>query len=147
MTDAADRLAAIRAKRAARAASQQEREDCQKATDLEAIDALEDAQDYHGVRVLDIDYVDGLPCTIAVRTPKACEVKRYHDRLRVKTRRGAAEAPDGIGAQSELGSACIIYPTGDVLAQLVAIRSGIPVSAGMAAVELAQARDADEGKG
>lgn len=140
------RLDDIKAKRAALLEQRRAAEEDQRATDYEAIYAIEDATG-EVLRVLEVEHVSGLPCTIGVRAPSAHEVKRYHDRLRLRvSRSGRPETADAIGAQEELGRACTVYPQGEVLDRLEEARPGLRVSAGMAAVALAQAREADEGK-
>lgn len=149
MSAASDKIAEIEARRAARKQAEQDKSDAQRAADLEAIEALEAEHGYSNVSALRVEYVDGLPTMVAVRTPRPAEIKRYRARVtpRKHPRTGQEVTPDYAEAAEELGAACLVYPKPDVFAALVEKRPGALVAAGMAALKLAAAEDEEAGKG
>jgi hypothetical protein len=138
-----DRLAEIEARRAARKASQEAARQEQRATDLEALDALE--AEHGEVPYVDVAHpVEGLPTLAAGRPSKPAELKRYRSRIRVTKEGGIEGAPE---AAEELALACLTYPSREVYDKLVAQRPGIAAALGGAIVEHASAKAREEGKG
>lgn len=134
----------IEARRAARKAEAERARSEQRAEDLEAIDALEVEYGDSYVAVIDVPYSPGLPTCAAVRCPKPAEIKRYRARVSIKGDqvRGAHE-----GAE-ELARSTIIYPAdADVRDRLLDSRPTLAVQLGTAALDLAQGKRAEEGKG
>jgi hypothetical protein len=136
-----DTLQQIQERRAARKAALAELELEQRAIDLAAIDALEQEHGDGNIAIREVTYSEGLPVLAAVRCPTGVEMKRYKDRLR----EGAK--PDGIRAAEEVASSCIVYPTGDDRAKLLAARPALLTELGNAATSLASGRAVEEGKG
>ena len=137
-------LQELEAKRAARKAALEEQRAAQYAIDLEALDALECEHGDGMVSSVEVPaFSPGLPTMSIVRAPKGVEYKRFRDRIANAKGAGAAI----VQAQDELASACRVYPEPEVYKALCEKFAGLHVSASVAAVKLADARAADEGKG
>lgn len=136
-------LERVEARRAERKAARKAERDAQRALDLEAIDALEVEHGDQNVRVLDVDCSAGLPTCVAARVAKPAELKRYRDTLR---NRRDGESPDHVKAGEQLGSVARIYPDAETFAKVLAERPGVLLQLGVAAVELAVARESESGK-
>jgi hypothetical protein len=133
-------ITAVEDKRAARKAALASARNTQRALDLVAIDELEVEHGDSNVAIIELPFVEGLPTCAAVRTPKRPEVKRYQDRIK-RDKSATAEAAE------EIGKVAVIYPSDpDVVAKLYDSRPGLPVQLGVAALNLATGKDADEGK-
>jgi hypothetical protein len=139
------KLEEIEAKRAARKASLDTAAEDAKASDLEAIDELEQEHGDSNVKVIHVPYTAGLPTCVAVRTPKPAEAKRY--RARVKTQPGSKHAPDYVVAAEELAETCLVYPTKELYERLVEARPGLATQVGLKALELSTGVEEAEGKG
>lgn len=138
------KLAAIEAKRAAKQAALQSKRDDQRATDLEALDALETEHGLARVSSVDVPYTPGLPTLAAVRCPTEAEIKRY--RARVRPRKDGTT--DLQAAAEEMAESCLIYPAdAAVYAQMQAMVPGLHGQLGVEALGLAVGKAAAEGKG
>jgi hypothetical protein len=145
MSEASEKLAALETRREERKERLREQEAEQVLLDLEAIDALELEVGDSNVSVVNVPFSPGMPARAAVRTPTSAELKRYKDRIRP---RGAEHrAGDSIGAAEELGRACVKYPAGNDLAELLEARPGLPMQLGLAALALSKGQSEAEGKG
>jgi len=144
MSDAADRIAEIEARRAARKAMNEVAYQEQRAVDLERLDALEVEHGDSNVACVDIDYQGGSPTMAIVVAPNKTYVKRYQDRVRPK-RDGRAGDPQA--AAEELATVCVCYPDKDVFEFMVDARPGLRVQCGLAALRLAVGREQELGKG
>jgi hypothetical protein len=145
------RLQQIEAKRAARRAASEHAAEEQRATDLEAIDVIEQTLGDSNVSTISIPYAEGLPCVAAVRCPKPIEMKRYRDQTKVKLhqpgQRKPPESPDLVAAAELLAETCVVYPPREVFAQMCESRPGLQAQAGVLAAELALGKAEEEGKG
>ncbi|MFA5436663.1 MAG: hypothetical protein WC372_11550 [Candidatus Neomarinimicrobiota bacterium] len=141
MTEAADLVAEVEARRAARKAALEEQRLTQRALDLEALDALEVEHGDSNVATLDVPYSPGLPTLVAVRCPTSPELKRYQARLRERN-------PNPITAAEEVARVCVVFPSSDdpTRATLLDARPGLLVQLGTLALGLATGRAAEEGK-
>jgi hypothetical protein len=140
------RLEDIEAKRAARKAASEAAADEQAATDLEAIDALEQEHGYSNVSVLKVAFVgESLPTRVAVRAPSQGEVKRFRTMVAARKVRGQDVPGDHVAASEMLGASCLVYPTRDVLEKLCEKRAGLLAQLGGVALQLAIAQDESEG--
>ena len=133
----------IEQRRAARKAGVSAARDAQYLIDLEALDALEEEHGDGKVAQLNLpNFTPGLPTMIVVRTPEPRYYKRFEDMVR------KAKDADATGRASDmLADCCVVYPDA---ATYVRVREAYPAvrgPIGHAAVTLAQARAADEGKG
>ncbi len=75
-------LESVEKRRAEKQAALEAERDAQKATDLEAIEKLEDEHGRDNVRFMEVQYSAGLPVLVAVRCPSKNEVTRYQSRVR-----------------------------------------------------------------
>ncbi len=144
-------LQAAEAKREARKAKASAAHDAQLATDLDAIDALEELHGDSNVAVVRLDvrgYVPGLPAAVAARCPKPGELKRFRDQTKPqKDGRNRDVQPDHIAAVELVAESCLVYPDAEVFAKLCAARPGLAAQLGKEAVGLAVGREESEGKG
>ncbi len=138
------RLEAIERKRAERKSNLSEQRDEQRAEDLEAVDALEQEHGDHNVKTLDVDCGPGFPTLIAARAASPAELKRY--RAMCKPGKNGGE-PKYAEAGEQLGGAARLYPDSATFAKILEQRPGALLQLGVAAVELATARESAEGKG
>lgn len=144
-----DPVAAIEKRRAKRKADLAEQERAQLATDLEAIDALEQEHGDSNIVVLKVPFMPGLPVRIAARTPSDPELKRYRARLKPKN---PNQSPDTVAAAEELADVTRVYPPRDdagnaLFARLLEARPAVKVQLGAQSVGLAAASADDAGKG
>lgn len=104
---AAERIAAAHDRRAAKADAEVAKREEQFATDLEAIEALEEKL---GVRVHYSaqvrTFVPGLPVVVGVRAPDPAEYKRLFSSINRAQGNGDAK----VAALLMLGNACWVYP-------------------------------------
>jgi len=115
--------------------------DAQRATDLLAVDDLEQKHGDSNVAVVHVPYAAGLPTCAAVRTPSANEVSRYRFQCRPNKK---GEMPDAISPAEDVADQCLLYPAADVCARLCAARPGLKLQLGLEALKLAQgASEAD----
>lgn len=134
-------LEEIEARRAARKEEQARARDMQKATDLEAIDALEVQYGDSNIRYVEIPYTPGLPVLAAVRCPKPIEIKRYRATVAPDPKSFAAKAAE------DLGAICLVYPAaGEVRDQVLEARPGLLVGLGIEALGMSTGKAQDEGK-
>jgi hypothetical protein len=144
--DAADRVAEIEARRAARKAALASQEAEQRAIDLEALDEAEIKHGDSNVCHMDVPYTPGMPTLVIARCPKPLEVKRYQDR--VKPKANGKTSPDApMDAAKELTALVLVYPSKEVFAELCEQRPSLELQLGVESLGLAQASRADEGKG
>lgn len=136
-------LERVEARRAERKAARKAEREIQRAADLEAIDALEIEHGDQNVKVLDVECSAGLPTCVAARAAKPAELKRYRDTIR---NRREDEPPDHVKAGEQLGGVARIYPDAETFAKVLAERPGVLLQLGVAAVELAIAKEAIAGK-
>lgn len=139
------KLAEIEAKRAAYQAQCKRDADEQKATDLEAVFALECERGDSNVTVLEVPYTEGLPVLVAARCPSGPEMKRYRDRC--KSKNADRLLGDTVAAAEELAAVCRIYPDVETYEKIKAARPGVHAQLGTAAVTLASGKADSEGKG
>lgn len=140
MTDLQSRLDEIEKRRADRRAEVERATLEQRVLDLEAIDALEAEYGPNEIKTFEVPYLPGLPVVVAVRTGREPEVKRFLARLREKNANTHAAA-------EEAARSCLVYPTDrETVDRLVEKRRGLLVQVGTAAMNLASARAAEEGK-
>lgn len=138
---AAERIAAVEAKRAARRAAISEPKLEQEADDLEAFDALESVHGEGKVIKLPLPYyTKGLPTLVAVCAPEEQYVKRMRQMIRAAPKNSGA-------AQDMLASSpgVVAYPSAEVYEKVKAQYGAIHDSVGNAAVKLSQARATEEG--
>lgn len=138
---AEERLAAVAARRAERAELAAAAAAEQAATDAEAIDDLRVLHGDSNIETLTVAYVPDLPNTVAVRTPKSIELKRYRDRIAKDVQANA------VAAAEELACVVVVYPTAEEFDRLHAARPGLKTLAGLASLKLASAVSESEGKG
>lgn len=138
------RLARIEAKRAARKANLDAQREEQLATDLEAIDLLEEQYGDSNIRTLEVPFTPGLPVLCAVRTPDPAYIKRHRETL--KPKRNAKEDPDAMAAAIVLGAVARVYPDAEVYAKLLEARPGIDVQLGLLAAKLVAGKIEETGK-
>lgn len=137
------RLAQIEAKRAARKAQIDDARNEQRATDLEAIDAIEAERGDSNVVMLEVPYSPGMVTLVAARCPSEAEVKRY--RAMVKPDR-QGRAGDAVAAAELLASVTRVYPDEDAYAVVRAARPAIHAQLGAMALTLAIGKAEEEGK-
>jgi len=132
-------------KRAARKAALQAKRDEQRVIDLAAIDDLETEHGDNAVKVINVPYRDGMPTCVVARCAKPSELKRYRDRVKPK-KSDQGHPPDYVSAGEEVADLCVVYPPAETYARMRESYPGVHLQAGLAAVELAGGREADEGK-
>lgn len=135
-----ERIAAIQARRAARAADHDRARQAQLADDLEALDAAETKHGIGNVKALDVEYAEGFPTMLIVHVPEPVRMKVFRDRVKQKN-------ADNAKATIEIGAECIAYPSAEVFKAWLEVRPGLDVQAGLAALKLASAKVKDEGEG
>jgi hypothetical protein len=137
----------IEAERAARKAELATQRAEQRATDLEALNALEIEHGDGAVVALDLSrFVPGLPTCAIVKAPEVNYYKRFTQKVVSASERKASK--DSQVAVEEFGRACWVYPKDD--AARSAMQESFPgllASIAVAAQRLADAKAADEGKG
>lgn len=138
------RLDAIEAKRNARKAETDAAADDQRATDLEAIDALETEHGDSNVAVLRVPFTAGLPTLVAVRCPAPVELKRF--RALVKPPKDGKPV-DYVPPTEQLASTCLVYPDKETFAKLCEARPGLHMQLGTSALKLGTAEEDAQGKG
>lgn len=131
------------ARKAARAAQNEAPKAEQLAKDLDALCALEDE---HGdARVYRYDlpsYVEGLPTMVVFRCPNPVEYKRFRDMMRrAKSGKEQGEALD------LLVTPCRVYPDASTFEKMTAVFPGLGDSVSRPVLRLAEAAQAEEGKG
>ena len=135
----------IEARREARRQTYEAARSAQRAKDIEALDALEEAHGYGAVRVVEpARWVPGLPTLAVVRAPDPAQFKRWRDRLRgeaAKEGRGDLAKPT-----EELADVCIVYPDQETYARLREASPGLHLGAGNAAAALATGKEIEAGK-
>lgn len=139
-----ERLTEIEARRAARKAALARERDEQLATDLEAIDALEQEHGDTNVAVIRLPYTPGLPAAVAAKCPPKAVVKRYRARIKPDKQ---GRPGDAVAAAQEVVGVCLIYPDKDTFEKLVEARPGIDTQLGTAALNLAAAEEEELGNG
>jgi hypothetical protein len=137
-------LQEVEARRAARKAQNQVEYETQRALDIEALDALEEEYGDSSVKALDVPHTHGLPTLIVARCALPVELQRYRDT--VKPSADGRKTPDYVKAGEQLASRCRVYPDKDTYAKMCEARPGIHLQLGVAALELATAREQAEGK-
>lgn len=137
---AAERIAAVEARRAERKAKLEEPKLEQIAIDEEAFERLELEHGEGKVVRLPLPYfTSGLPTFVVVCAPEEQYVKRMRQMIRA--------APKSPGpAQDLLADKSVVYPDADTYKRVRSEYGGIHDSAGNLAVKLSQARRDEEGK-
>jgi len=133
-------LEAVEAKRAARKAALKAQEDEQRATDLEAIDALETELGDSNIAIIELPYTPGLVVLAAAKTCPPTALKRYQDQMK-------RNPEDRVAAVSAVAGVCTAYPEGAALEALIAARPGVKVQIGLEALRLCAGKADSEGKG
>lgn len=142
---AAQKLAAAEAARAEKRERQAEARAAQRLIDLEAVAELETEHGASRVAIIDVPHTPGLPTLVVARCAEEAELKRY--RFRLKPEKDGTPG-DSVGAAEEMADNCLIYPKDAAVYQrLRAERPGIHAQIGVAAVQLAVGKQAEEGKG
>ncbi len=143
--DSISRLDAIEAKREARRAGSKTKSDEQKATDLEAIDVLEEEYGDSCIAILEVPYnpVSPMPVLCAVRCPKPSEMKRYRDQIKLNKK---GHMGGTVVAASAIATVCRVYPDKETYDKLCEDRPGIHVQMGTAALNLSAGTAEAEGK-
>lgn len=134
----------IEAARATRREAAKAARDEQRLKDLEALDALE--LEHGDGRVKDLDlpaFVAGLPTLVVVRTPQATEYKRFRD----QQRRAGGKGEESGKSMDLLATTCVAYPDPETYKRVCDAFPGTHDAAGLAAIKLAEAKGAAEGKG
>lgn len=139
-----ERIAAINARRAAKAEAESEARKEQFADDLEAIEALEEKL---GVRIRYSSqvkqYVPGLPVVVGVRAPEPSE----HKRLVSLVNRSGNNADAKVAAVAQLAHSCWVYPEDKGLREaMIAANAGLLSSVGNFAFSLGEVELKEEGK-
>lgn len=145
---AAERLAEVAEKRAAREAVAQAAYDAQRATDEEAIEAiLEQHPDVLTSR-LDVKHSPGLVTCVLLRCPSRPELARF--RQGVKSKNGENTNASATDAAELLAAVVVLYPErkgeDSPWKALCDARPAVAANVGVAAIKLAAAADADAGK-
>jgi hypothetical protein len=123
----------------------------QKELDLERINELEIEWGDENIKVLEVNYTEGFPVLLAVRTAKPAELKKYRaDMSGALKGVGGKASFDGSSANKaseNLGTLTCVYPDREVLLALAEKRPAILADLGNASVELAKTSLENEGKG
>ena len=143
--DAKAKIEEIEKRRAARREASAAARDEQHATDLEAIDKLEEEHGDGVLARLNVDrFVPGQPTFIVMRTPTRAAYKRFQDQYAAATK-GKGKVLD---AHENLARTCWVYPA-DKAAQdaMLEVLPGIGHAISVHAQQLVEAQASDEGKG
>jgi len=144
VSDAASKIAEIEARRNARKAALSSDREEQFAKDLEALDALEVEHGDGVVARLDVDhFVKGHPTFVVVRAPTGIQYKRFADMV---TRAGE-QATKRREATDMLAQSCWLYPDEAQRKEMLEHFPGLLPAISLRAMQLAEAKAADEGKG
>ncbi len=134
----------IEKRRADRKAKLREAEDAQKAIDLEALDACEEAHGDTSVCFVEVPYTPGLPTMVIGRMPRPVELKCYRQSIKVAGKtvdiQASNEAADTLGKQIR------IYPEAEVFEKMCAARPDIASMLGARGTKLAQGKAIDKGE-
>lgn len=144
---AEQRIAEIEARRAERAEQLAGQRVEQYAQDMEALDALEAKHGPENVARLDVKrYVPGHPTFVVLKAPSLQYYRRFCDQ--VAKAQGSGDAKTRQNAQDDLAKSCWVYPEEPKArdAMLEAF-PGLLLSVCLKAVELVEAKAAEEGKG
>ncbi len=142
---AAQRIDAVNARRAAKAEAETKAREEQFATDLEAIEALEEKL---GQRVSYSSqvraFVPGTPVVVGVRAPDPSEYKRLVSMIAKNGNHGDAK----VAAVIQLAEVCWVYPADKPTRDaMVEANAGLLASVGNFANTLAEVELKEEGKG
>lgn len=142
--DAKDRIAAVEARRTERKAALDAAREEQRATDMEALDALEQEYGDGSVARLDVDrYVSGQPTFVVLKCPGADQYKRFCDMVA-----RAGNAAKKLDAQNLLAESCWCYPREEAKRkEMLAAYPGLLLSIAVRAMKLVEATEEAEGKG
>lgn len=137
-------LEELEAAREARRKAREEQRKAQRATDLEAITAIE-TEDGVELTLLDVLSPPGMPTLVALRDPTKPEITRYRARVRPKRQ---DDRPDTIAAAEEIGLSCLRYPPpGEVRDALLSALPNLQVLIGTTAIDRSHGKVIEEGKG
>lgn len=115
----------------------------QRKTDLAEVVALTKSLGAGNVRVVDFEYIPGLPTLVVYGTPKKPEIRRYRDRMR----EGEKPGEKSVEAAEELGMLVARYPERKVFEAMCEARPAFKAQVGQLALGLALGKSKDEGKG
>lgn len=141
---AAQRIADAQDRRQAKADKEKAARAEQHATDLEAIEALEDklGQKIYPSKQL-TQFKAGLPIVVGIRVPTNAEYKRQVSKLNRANGNGDAK----VAAQNEMANACWAYPEDPTTRnEMLEANTGLIASIGVYANKLAEAEFTEEGK-
>lgn len=118
----------------------------QELADLEAIDALESAQDEPLHTMTSNSFKPGVSVKIAFRAPTPLEYKRYCDQVGRAQQKG--DPIERRKAQETLAAVCWVYPEKDSDGRKAMLDAfpGVLVSLAIEAAKVAELRAEDEGK-
>lgn len=139
------KLDEIEKRRAARKEALAQLRDEQAATDLEALDALEEQHGEHAVVVTKLGrYKPGLPTLVVTRICRPEENKRWKSRLGIK---GQDVKGDVLAAGEELARSCLLYPERPVFDEMCSEFTGLITEVGGRTRAASDAKATEEGKG
>jgi hypothetical protein len=121
----------------------------QRLADLDVLDGL---ISQHGeidvdIRALDVALPPGMPTMIIAKCPDEYDVKEYRNKVKDrKDGRNRVTEGDPAAAAELIADRCVLYPAGEVLAKLYALRPGVKQQIGVLAVNLTVGRKDAEGK-
>jgi hypothetical protein len=131
------------ARKAARSVTNDAAKAEQLAKDLDALCALEDEHGEARVYRHDLPgYMPGLPTLVVARAPLPAEYKRFRDMMRrAKDGKAQGEALDLLVAP------CRVYPDAATFERLLSVFPGLGDALARPVLRLAEAAQAEEGKG
>ncbi len=140
-------LEKVQAKREAMRLEWAAAEAAQNLIDQEALVDLEDEYGFGSVVSLKVPgFKKGLPTLAVVRSPGGGT--GYYTKYKDQVRRAGKDAKKIGEAQEQIGEACLVYPPeGDLRKSMLEAFPGLMLSAGIAAVGLAELSADDEKKG
>ena len=147
---AAEFLARVESARDARRAVVKAAHDMQRAIDLAAIDEIEAELGDSAVALLELPFVEGMPCLLAVRCPSKMEVKRYRETNKIK--KGEVDAKLAVDSAEQLGRVCLVYPKKEADGScpaydaILEVRPSVASQLGLEALKIGQGRAVEDAK-
>lgn len=136
----------IEKRRAERRAKHDTARNEQEATDLEAIDALEEERGEPLHTMTANGFKACVAVKVAFRSPSPIEYKRYCDQVGKAQQK--ADASARMTAQTNLAAVCMVYPAdGEDRKALLDAFPGVLISVAIECAKVAELRAEDEGKG
>jgi hypothetical protein len=139
-----ERVAAVKARRAARDTSNAKARTAQEAVDLEAIEKLEEEHGYTlNVEHQVSQFVPGHPVIVGIRPPTEVEYKRFFSQINRSGGQGDAK----VAAQMMLAQVCWAYPEDpDSRKAMLGANAALLASVGNIANKLAELKQDEAGK-